>query len=205
MGIVDKARLHDEAALAAAREVGNRRLEGNTLCNLGLLHQVQGRFGEALDQLEAALAAARGTGNAYLESLVLCNLGMTCESLARFDEARDHFDAALAIARALGDRRSEGQFLSYFGLLHARQANFDEARRCLDSSEALLRAVSDRTMLGILLCGRAETEHLAGAPDQAKSAFAEANAITAQVGAGPDSELGLALARVGNLLSQFGR
>jgi hypothetical protein len=92
--------------------------------------------------------------------------------------------------------------LSYFGLLHARQANFDEARRCLDSSEALLRAVADRTMLGILLCGRAETEHLGGAPDQAESAFAEANGITAEVGAGPDSELGLALARVRNLLSR---
>jgi class 3 adenylate cyclase/predicted ATPase/Tfp pilus assembly protein PilF len=200
MGIMDKARSHDEAALAVAREVGNRRLEGNTLSNLGLLHQVQGRFGEALDQLEAALAAARGTGNAYLESLVLCNLGMTCESLGRFDEARDHFDAALAIARALEDRRSEGQFLSYSGLLHARQANFDEARRCLNSSEALLRSVSDRTMLGILLCGRCETEHLGGAPDQAKVAFEEATAITAEVAAGPDSELGVALARVRNLL-----
>ena len=44
MGIMDKARTHDEAALAVARDVGNRRAEGNTLCNLGLLHYVQGRF-----------------------------------------------------------------------------------------------------------------------------------------------------------------
>jgi tetratricopeptide (TPR) repeat protein len=125
---------------------------------------------------------------------------MTCESLTRFDEARDHFEAALAIGRALGDRRSEGQCLSYLGLLHARQANLDEARRCLDSSEALLRAVSDRTGLGMLFCGRAETEQLAGASDHAKAAFEEANAIAAEVRAGPDSELGLALTRVRNLL-----
>jgi len=200
MGIMDKARTHSEAALAVAREVGNRRLEGNTLCNLGLLHQVQGRFGEAIDQLEAALAVARNLGNAHLECLVLCNLGMAHDSLARFDEARDYFDAALAIARAIGDRRREGQFLSYFGLLHARQAKFDQARRCLDSSEALLRAVSDRTSLGILLCSRAETEHLAGVPDTASAALAEADVIAAEVGAGPDSELGLALARIRDLL-----
>jgi hypothetical protein len=92
--------------------------------------------------------------------------------------------------------------LSYLGLLHGRRTNFDEARHCLDSSEALLRAVSDRASLGILLCGRAETEHLAGAPDHAKAALEEANAIAAEVGAGPDSELGLALARVRNLLHQ---
>ena len=130
---------------------------------------------------------------------MLCNLGMAYDGLARFDEARDHFEAALVVARESGDRRTEGQFLSYLGLLHARQANFVEARRCLDSGEALLRAVSDRTSLGILLCSRAETEHLAGVPDAARAALAEADVIAAEVGAGPDSELGLALARVRNL------
>lgn len=199
-GSMDQARSHDEAALAVAREIGNRQLEGNARCNLGLLDQVQGRFAEALEQLEAALVMARDLGHARLECIVLCNLGMVYEGLARYEGARDHFEAALVIARELGDQHSEGQFLSYLGLLHARQANFDEARHCLDSSEALLRAVSDRTHLGILLCGRAETEYLAKVPNDAKVALAEANVIAAEVGAGPDSELGLALARVRNLL-----
>jgi predicted ATPase/class 3 adenylate cyclase/Tfp pilus assembly protein PilF len=201
MGIVDKARLHSEAALAVAREVGNRRLEGNTLCNLGLLHQVHGRFGEALDQLEAALAVARDLGNAQLECIVLCNLGMVHDGLARFDEAEDHFEAALAIARAMGDRRREGQFLSYVGLLHAHRAEFDDARHCLDASESLLQAVSDRMSLGILLCARAETEHLARVPDAARAALRAADIIATEVRAGPESELGLALARVGDLLN----
>ena len=143
---------------------------------------------------------ARDLGHARLECIVLCNLGMVYDGLARFDEARDHFEAALAVAREFGDRHSEGQFLSYLGLLHARQANFDEARRCLDSSETLLRAVSDRTSLGILLCSRAETEHLATCRQAAATALAAAEAIAADVGAGPDSELGLALARVRVLL-----
>jgi predicted ATPase/Tfp pilus assembly protein PilF len=201
MGIMDKALTHDEAALAVAREVGNRRLEGNTLCNLGLLHQVQGRFGEALDLLGAALAVARDLGNAHLESLALCNLGMTYDSMARFDEAGDHFEAALAIAHAMGDRRREGQFLSYVGLLHAHRDEFDDARHCLDASESLLQAVSDRMSLGILLCARAETEHLARIPDAARAALRAADIIATEVRAGPDSELGLALARVRNLLT----
>ena len=200
MGIMDKARLHNEAALTVAREVGNRRLEGNTLCNLGLLHQVQGRFGEAFDQLGAALAVSRDMGNAHLECVVLCNLGMAYDSVGRFDEARDHFDAALAIARALGNRHREGQFQSYLGLLHAHRAKFDDARHCLDASEALLQAVSDRMSLGILLCCRAETEHLAGVPVAAEAALRAADSIATEVSAGPDSELGLALARVRNLL-----
>ena len=197
---MDKARMHDEAALAVAREVGNRRLEGNTLCNLGLLYQVQGQFGDALEQLEPALAVARDLGNAQLECIVLCNLGMVYDSLARFDEACDHFEAALAIARAMGDRRREGQFLSYVGLLHAHRAKFDDARHCLNTGEALLQAASDRMSLGILFCGRAETEHLAGVPGAAKAALRAADIVATEVRAGPDSELGLALARVRDLL-----
>src|SRR5207245_667292 len=104
------------------------------------------------------------------------------------------------LSRALGDRRRKGQFLSYVGLLHAHRAKFDDARHCLDASEALLRAVSDRMSLGILLCGRAETEHLAGVPYAAKAALRAADIIATEVRAGPDSELGLALARVRDLL-----
>ena len=98
-----------------------------------------------------------------------------------------------------GYRRLEGQILSYLGLLHARQANFVDARDCLDSGEALLRAVSDQTSLGILLCSRVETEYLAAHPDVARVALAAAEVIAAEVRAGPDSELGLALARVRDL------
>ena len=198
-GNIDLSRGHFEAALAVAREAGDRRLEGNVLCNLGLLHQVQGRFAEALGELDAALAVARDLGHARLECIVLCNLGMVHDSLARSDEARDHFEAALVVARKLGDRRTEGQILGYLGPVHAREARFVEARRCLDAGETLLRTASDQRGLGILLCGRAETEYLAGVPAVAREAFALAEGITATVGAGPDSELGLALARVRQL------
>jgi len=99
----------------------------------------------------------------------------------------------------LGDRRSEGQVLGYLGLLHARQARFDRARTCLDTGEALLRAIPDRLSLGVLLCGRAEAAHLTGNLDAARGALAEAESLATAAGAGLDSELGLALARVRDL------
>ena len=200
MGVMDQARAHNEAALTVARELGDRRLEGNTLCNLGLLHQLQGRSDEALDPLEAAVTVARDMGNALLESIALCNLGIVYESLTRFEEARTHFEAALVITRATADRRGEGQVLSYLGLLHARRGSFDDARRCLDASESLLQAVGDQMSLGILHCSRAEAAHLEGASDAASAALREANRIAADIAAGPESELGLALARVRQLL-----
>ena len=200
LGDLDRARSNGEAVLALAREAGNRRLEGNTLCNLGLIDQVQGRFAEALDRLEPALTVVREMGNVYAESIVLCNLGMVYESLSRRNEAQGCHEASLALARELGHRRTEGQIQGYLGLLHARGGRFEEARHCLAAGEALLRAMSDGTSLGILLCSRAETEHLAGVGDAAEDLLNAAEAIAADVKAGADSELGLALARVRDLL-----
>jgi hypothetical protein len=54
----------------------------------------------------------------------------------------------------------------------------------------------DRLGLGVLLTSRAEAHHLAGNAAAASAWLAEAAAIAAEVGVGPASELGLALARV---------
>jgi len=198
-GRFDDARAHLEAGLIVARELGDRTFEGIALCNLGLLYQQMGRMEEAGRELETALVVAREIGHVRTECAVLCNQGIVYDSLGRPAEARTRYEGALAVARELGDRRSEGQVLGYLGLLHARQARFDEAHTCLDTGETLLLAMSDRLSFGVLLCCRAEAAHIAGDLDAARGALAEAESLAAAVGAGPDSELGLALARVRDL------
>jgi class 3 adenylate cyclase/tetratricopeptide (TPR) repeat protein len=195
-GRLDEAVARSEEALVFARQTGHRVLESSTLCNLGLMYAVRERLVEADAALQSALAAARELGHVRLEGVVLCNLGIVLERLDRVDAARDCFRAALGIAQALGDSRFEGQFLGYLGLLHARQGEPDEARRCLESGEALLRAAADRYALGVLLAGRTEAHHRAGNAAAAAAALAAAEEIASEVGAGPASELGLALARV---------
>jgi hypothetical protein len=87
-------------------------------------------------------------------------------------------------------------------LLHARERRWDEARLSLHAGEALLREVSDKVSLGVLMCSRTEAEHLAGEPAAARVALAEARMLVVETGSGPESELGLSLARVEALLSR---
>ena len=195
-GRLAQARAHYESALALGCETGDRSLEGNLLCNLGLLHQIEGRSDEARHALEQGLVVARELGTPRLESLVLCNLGIACDALGRLDEAHTHLEQAVRIARELADRRSEGQFLTYLARVAAHQGRYDAARRALDDGERLLRAANDRFSLGILQCSRAETEHLAGATQAALGSLAAAQALAAEVGAGAQSELGQAIARL---------
>jgi len=199
-GDLELARTRFDASLAVARRLGDRKWEGNALSNLGHLSQVQGRHEEALLMLGAAVALARELGDLRLECIGWGNLGTVHEKLGRFDEARTHYESALLSARSLGDRRSEGQFLGALGLLHAREARFAEAWHCFDRGEALLADASDAASLGVVLCNRAEAEHAANRQREASQALARAEQLAATVAAGPESELGRALARAKTML-----
>jgi predicted ATPase/class 3 adenylate cyclase len=201
LGHIEQARAQYEDALAIAREIGYRQLEGNTLCNLGMQHLLQGHLEAASLASKDALVIARELGHVRLECVVLCNLGLVLERLEHPVEALGQFEEAVRIAHNVGDPSSEGQFLGYLGLLHARQGRHDDGRRCLESGEALLRAASDRFGLGILLTSRSEAHLLAGDAVAAKASIEAAASIAAEVGAGPASEIGLALARVTSLIA----
>jgi len=170
------------------------------LCNLGMLYIVMDRSAESEAASKAALVVARELGNVRLEAIVLCNLGIVIERQGRPDEAQLQLESAVGLARAHGDPIGEGEFLGYLGLLHARQGRHVEARQTLTSGETLLRSASDAFGLGVLLTSRAEADHLAGDAKAATAWLAAAMAIAAEVGAGPASEIGLALKRVEALI-----
>jgi len=76
----------------------------------------------------------------------------------------------------------------------------DDARKHLERGSALLRELSDAHDLGVLLCGRAETEYLAGDRGAASAALDEAATIAHAASVTRGSELGLALDRATELL-----
>ena len=200
IGRTGEAQVRCEQSLAMARDSGNRRLESRQLCNLGMLYIVLDQPAESEEASKAALVIARELGDLRLEAIVRCNLGIVIERQGRPDEAQAEFEASVDLARGLGDPMAEGQFLSYLGLLHARQGRHDEARNSLASGETLLRSASDAFGLGVLLTSRTEAHHLAGDTAAATASLAAAATVAAEVGAGPASEIGLALARVRELI-----
>jgi tetratricopeptide (TPR) repeat protein len=195
-GELDAAIRHIQQGLAIAREVGSRTWEANALCNLGMLHFIQGAFDAARAESELALHMARTMGHARGECIVQCNLGIASTSLGDFVRARQHFDAALALARQLQDRRSEGQFLGYLAQMLARSGNLDDARRCIADADRLLQPIGDPMSLGLLHCQRSEVEQIAGNGLLARAEEAAARRIHDELKSSPNSELGLALARL---------
>jgi predicted ATPase/class 3 adenylate cyclase/Tfp pilus assembly protein PilF len=151
LGGAAEARAHFDAALAAAREAGDRGLESSVLGNLGLLHKVQGRPEEAVAHYEAALALAREAGDGRFEGVLLGNLGNVRRDHGRPEEARACYEAALARVREEGDARTEGIVLGNLGLLHKTQGRAAEARTHLEAALARAREAGDRRFEGTWL------------------------------------------------------
>ena len=104
-----------EQALAIAREIGDRRVEGMVLGNLSIVLHELGKRSEAQRLYETALSIHCEVGNRRFESNVLCNLGNLLLEQGQVDEALRHYESALPISQELGDVRQQGLVLSNLG------------------------------------------------------------------------------------------
>lgn len=195
MGRLEEARRCYDASLPIAREVGERGDLAYVLHLFGNLHAAERRGAEARARYGEALAIAREVSARRYEGLILVRVGVLERAEGRDEAGRQSFEAALAIARAVGDARSEGICLGHLGLLDAKAGRFTEARDALARGEALVRTVGDRFQLAVLLCNRSEAESLGGDGAAARAPLEEADGILRALGAGPDSEIGRAVAR----------
>ncbi len=190
------ARAHAEAALEVLRELGDRLREAMTLVNLGLLRFFAGDVSDAADVLQRGLAVARELGHRRLECIAMGNLGLVLDGAGRSAEAVESYDAALALTRQLDDRRTEGQLTGHRAVAQARRGEHADAHAALARAAELLQAVGDPVSRGLLATQRAEVASLSGDAAAASAALHEAEALAATASAGPESELGKAIARL---------
>jgi serine/threonine protein kinase/predicted ATPase/tetratricopeptide (TPR) repeat protein len=147
-GMVEESHAHLEAALAIAREVCDRQLEGIVLGDLGGMQVTQGRMDEGSVYLEMALELARAVGDRHLECNTLNTLSVTRRGQGRSGEARAYAELALEVARIVGDRNSEGNILSNLGLVLQDQGSTEAARAYYEEALAIHRDVGHRRMEG---------------------------------------------------------
>ncbi len=135
-------------AVTAAREIGDRRGEGNALGNLGLAHAALGDARRAIEYHERALEVSREIGDRRGEGAALGNLGNAHADLGDARRAIEFYEQRIEIAREIGDRRGEGNALGNLGLAHA---DLGDARRAIEFYEQHLeiaREIGDRRSEG---------------------------------------------------------
>jgi tetratricopeptide (TPR) repeat protein len=133
-----------QAALSAARRLGERGTEGVHLGNLGLAYAALGDARKAIEFHEQYLAIAREIGDRRGEGNALGNLGLAYADLGDAHKAIEFYEQALVIDREIGDRRGEGADLGNLGLAYA---DLGDARKAIEFYEQRLeiaREIGDR-------------------------------------------------------------
>ncbi len=144
LGQIIRAIEYHEQALAMAREIGNRKSEGNQLGFLGLCYRILGQITRAIEYHEQALAMAREIRNRKIEGHQLGNLGLCYQTLGQFTRAIEYHEHALAMAREIGKREIEGHRLDNLGLCYQTLGQLTRAIEYHEQALAIAREIGDR-------------------------------------------------------------
>jgi tetratricopeptide (TPR) repeat protein len=133
-----------EAALDAARRLGDKGDEGNDLGNLGLAYADLGDARKAIEFHEQQLVIVREIGDRRGEGNDLGNLGLAYADLGDARKAIEFHEQQLVIVREIGDRRGEGAALGNLGNAYAALGDARKAIEFYEQALMIAREIGDR-------------------------------------------------------------
>jgi len=182
LGDYPQAQAHLSEALAIARELCDRVIEGHCVGRLGSLAARLGDYPEATARYQEALALARDTGDRSREGTWVGSLGSVANSLGDYKQARARYQEALAIAHEVGDRSSEGTWVGSLGLVAINLGDYTEARVRAQAALAIARELGDRSREAYWLATMGSVAINQGHVSEARACFQEALALARDLG-----------------------
>jgi tetratricopeptide (TPR) repeat protein len=181
LGLADDSLARNEAALRAARTVGDR--EGEGLAHLGLSRIAASgrRAAETRAHAEAASRLLVELGIEYRQA-PLHMRAQAARLAGDLEEAADLFGASVALNREIGDRGMVIVDLHNLGHVECRRGDVDRAEQCFDESAALAGETDDPHELALRSFNQASIALARHAVDRARSLLARARALLLEGG-----------------------
>jgi tetratricopeptide (TPR) repeat protein/transcriptional regulator with XRE-family HTH domain len=133
-----------EAALQAARHLGDRLGQAGALNCLGDLRRLTGEYPPAAQALEQALSIYRDLGNRLGQANALNYLGIVRLATGEYPAAAQAQEQALGIYRDLGDRLGQANALNYLGIVRMVTAEYPAAAQAQEQALGIYRELGDR-------------------------------------------------------------
>ncbi len=159
-----------QAALALARQTGNREYEARSLGGLGGVDIHVGRYADALSNLRQAQAIAQQLGLRDVEAAILADISLVFYDTGHYDDALANAQQALALDKQLNRSDNEERALSNVADIEERMSRFDDS---LEASKEELTIATQRQDAG----GEASARLAMGNVMTALSRFPEALAL----------------------------
>ena len=158
---------------AAHDQVGVR----NALTVRGIVSMAEGRFGDAIPQLEEALRICRQLGPGWLLATSVLNLGIATLHGADLVRSQRLLQEALRLYRKLGDKLFVARTTGYLGYAAVLRGDLSAARRLLTSSLKRFQDLAERFGVAEGLQAMAVLSAAEGKDQRAAELASAANAL----------------------------
>lgn len=163
--------------LGLYQQLGDNAGQAHALLYLGrMLEEVQGRPREGLRYTLQARELFRAAGHKAGQANATSNAGWCHSVLGEHEEALACYRQALVLHREIDNRDGECCTWDHLGNYH-RLGRHDQAITCYKHSASLFRELGNRPDLAEVLTHLGDTMHAAGHPDDARTAWQEAQVI----------------------------
>jgi signal transduction histidine kinase len=146
----DTARTYGLEALVMAREVGNTSLEVEALHNIGVTHEAQGNFNEALKYEMDALALREQLGDEVKTANTLNNIGIIYDEKGDYQTAFEYYYRAHTIYEKAGDKAKIAMVSVNMGIVLKAQSDYRLAANYYRSALNIYTELGNR--FGIAAC-----------------------------------------------------
>jgi tetratricopeptide (TPR) repeat protein len=191
-----------EEALRLYRVAGDRRGEGDTLHQIGLIHSQIFENRKALDYYNQALPLWRAIDDRRGEARTLNNIGLVYESLGEKQKALDYYNQALPLWRTIDDRSREAVTLNNIGLVYESLGEKQKALDYYNWALSLSLAVSARKVEAATLANIGGIYYSLGEKQKALDYYNKALLLSRAVG--DRSKEAVTLSNIGAVYSLLG-
>jgi tetratricopeptide (TPR) repeat protein len=163
-----------EAALRAARRLGDRAGQAYSHRSLGLVNALLSRYDDAQPHLRDALDLYHGLGDSTGQARSHLNLASLYAPQGHADRALSHTQQALDLFQAVGDRAGEAIATSNVGWYHAMLGEYQPAITWCERALALLRQLGNRHGEACVWDSLGYAQHHLGQPEEAVTCYGRA-------------------------------
>jgi len=133
-----------EAAIQAARYLGDRLGQASALNDLGVVRRLTGDYLAAAQALEQALGIYRDLGDPLGQANALHNIGVLRWLIDDCPGAARLLEQALSVYRDLGDRLGQANALHNIGIVRSATNDYPGAAQALEQALGIYRALRDK-------------------------------------------------------------
>jgi CHAT domain-containing protein/Tfp pilus assembly protein PilF len=105
-------------ALVINREINDKRKEGDTLSNIGVVYDNLGQYQQALENYQQALEIQHKIDDQFGKGAVLTNIGVVYRNLGQYQQALKYYQQALEIQHKIDDKRGKSSTLVNIGIVY---------------------------------------------------------------------------------------